>query len=195
MIDIGCGEGSLSAYALSQGANVVMIDISREALALATKNSFDIDCRDRNNVVVADGQHLPIRTNMIDIVVLSDVLEHMQAPEILLLESRRILKTNKGVYLIIPNAFGFYALTLDLLDTIICRLKRRVPHHVHQFTQSKIMKLLEQFKFRLDACEEFKISQIVVFNMEIKLPKLLQEYLSPWRKLFCDEWMLWALKE
>lgn len=195
IVDLGCGEGSFSALASSKGAIAIMVDWSREALTLAARNTLNPDQQCENHAILADAQNLPIKTAAIDVVVLSDVLEHIQTPESLLNEANRVLKSGRGLYLVLPNAFGFFSLTLDLIDRAICQLKRKIPHHVQQFTKRKITQMLSQSEFEIAGCKAFKVSQIVFFNKEIKLPRIVHGYLSIWRKFFWDEWMLWAVKK
>lgn len=93
VLDIGCGQGELSHLARRRGHRVVGIDMNPP--------QFELD-----EFIAADiSQGLPIgEDRQFDIVVLADVLEHMQDPLRLLLEARRHLAPDGRILVSLPNA-------------------------------------------------------------------------------------------
>src|SRR4051794_3358563 len=73
LLDLGCGDGAMARRLLGQVPDIraVGIDVSYRALARSTGAGL--------HVVQAqlDGQALPIASGMIDVVVLTQVIEHM----------------------------------------------------------------------------------------------------------------------
>ena len=62
----------------------------------------------RPNTKVADGKHLPFKTNTFECVVLAEVLEHQTAPFEFITEAYRVLKDD-GIFLITtPNPLGVF---------------------------------------------------------------------------------------
>lgn len=195
VLDAGCGEGFMSAQAALEGANVIMMDISREALELAIQNAHTFNTGDKVNAIVADVQNLPLINNAIDVIVLSDMLEHVSNPAAALIEANRALSKGQGLFLVVPNAFGFYEMTVDLIDKGISKIRRRLPNHIHRFTRAKISYLLQKCGFEVVHHRSFEIKQLVIFKKVICFPRILHWCLKPWRVVFCDELVLWARKK
>lgn len=80
-LDIGCGQHPLGTVAL------------------------DIDTKNKKADVFADPQRgLPLKSEIFDSVVLSDVLEHVKVPEKVISESMRVLKKSGTLLITIPNS-------------------------------------------------------------------------------------------
>ncbi|MBF0439712.1 MAG: class I SAM-dependent methyltransferase [Magnetococcales bacterium] len=90
ILDIGCGDGALSAMLARQGFEVFGIDTSDLAIQLAKKMTsaigLSIDFR------VASTYELPWPAASFDAVLSSDVIEHVAQPERMLHEIHRVLK-------------------------------------------------------------------------------------------------------
>ncbi len=78
----------------------IALDIDLEALEEARKRDKTL------SLVVADLEHLPIRTDCIDLVWNSSTLEHLPAPEAALDEMVRVTKNKGKVFVGIPNVCG-----------------------------------------------------------------------------------------
>ncbi|MFH0863677.1 MAG: class I SAM-dependent methyltransferase [Candidatus Gottesmanbacteria bacterium] len=97
IVDLGCGVGYGSAL-LSDIAPVIGIDISNEAIAYAKKNYG-------KNVVFETGDinKLKFTNNEVDVVCAFEVIEHIEKPDKLLYEVKRILNNNGQFFLSTPN--------------------------------------------------------------------------------------------
>jgi len=92
VLEIGCSGGPLLGLLASEGfRHVCGIDLSGPALDLCRRRGV-------STVVCADGVNLPFNDNVVDVLVASDVLEHIQEDREALLEWRRVLK-EKGIVL------------------------------------------------------------------------------------------------
>lgn len=97
ILDAGSGEG----FTLNQikknkiGKSYQGVDISGEAVKLANKNfpSF--------NIVNGDIYKLPYKDNSFDLVICSEVLEHLKEPEKALKEIIRV--SNKNIVISVPH--------------------------------------------------------------------------------------------
>lgn len=91
VLDIGSGRGGYS-YALNKsGAHVISLDIDNKKTAVGNKR-----------FVNADAAKLPFKSNCIDIVFCSSVIEHLRKPKDMLLEIKRVLKNGGICYLSFP---------------------------------------------------------------------------------------------
>lgn len=97
ILDIGCANGLFGKELEKLGGKVTGIDISEKAIKLAKKNISEAKVVDLN-----EGK-LPFADNSFDTIVASEVLEHLFAPEELLKEIKRILKSDGVAVITAPN--------------------------------------------------------------------------------------------
>ncbi len=98
VLDIGCGRGEMVLYCAKKGAIATGIDYSKEAIVLAKsiqkKKSKNI--QKKTNFFVMDGKKLKFKDSFFDLVILTDVAEHLYSEEldIMFEEIKRVLKEN-----------------------------------------------------------------------------------------------------
>ena len=77
VLDVGCGNGSVSGAFLQRGCTVTGIDISEEGVAIARQ----LHPHARFEVLPADDRLLAnLREDPFDLIVSSEVVEHLYAP-------------------------------------------------------------------------------------------------------------------
>ncbi len=97
ILDIGCSDGSFGSNLTKQGANVYGVDISPLAAKLAKKKLEDTFVVDVNN------QKLPFSAKYFDLIIASEVIEHLFDPKFFLSEVNRVLKDNGSFIITTPN--------------------------------------------------------------------------------------------
>ena len=109
ILDIGCGTGRhVTAAMRFPKAMVVGADINIDE-AVAAKNRLNTDQKFRSHgdgkgeIMVADICGLPFRDNFFDIVVCSEVLEHIQHHKTAISEIARVLKPGKDLVVSVPR--------------------------------------------------------------------------------------------
>lgn len=104
ILDVGCGD-ALLIFMLNFSTNrfeYYGIDISTLDIAFAKKLKKALKA-DNVTLFVGNVEKLPFQDSSFDIIICSEVLEHLEHPEICLREIKRVLK-NKGTALIsTPN--------------------------------------------------------------------------------------------
>jgi SAM-dependent methyltransferase len=99
ILELGCRAGNLTQhYAL--GNRVTGVDIDRNALKL-----FEERLGFRGHWVDLDSEPLPFANAAFDVVILSEVMEHLRFPQKVLGEIARVLRPDGQMVGSVPNAF------------------------------------------------------------------------------------------
>lgn len=99
-LDIGCGVGTSLVFCRNLGCRCLGFDISERAIYLARKNiSSEIQ------VMVADGENLPFRNNVFDIVSSLGSIEHFPSVEKGLQQLSNVIKPGGLALFVVPNSF------------------------------------------------------------------------------------------
>jgi SAM-dependent methyltransferase len=96
VLDNGCGPGHEIAE-LSRLGPVIGCDLSFDALKLCREQGRAV-----GRVACANGERLPFQSERFDVVILHDVLEHMEHDAEALRECRRILKPGGWLVISVP---------------------------------------------------------------------------------------------
>ena len=87
VLDVGCGGGLLANHLARAGHEVVGLDASPEALAVAARHDETASVRWRTG----DACALPLEAARFDAVFAMDFLEHVERPELVIAEASRVL--------------------------------------------------------------------------------------------------------
>jgi len=181
ILDIGCGSGLLSEF-LTEKNRVYGIDIVKknvdDALARGLRASrCDIE------------KGLSFKSNEFDVILCTEVLEHLQNPDIVIKEIHRILKRKGEVFITVPN---FYSLTYRILILKGRHKGIEYPHllartHIRNYSIQGLTELLE-------SCElTVKKSRGIGF-FPLKEGRLLH-FFEGRAKTLCDNMLILAEKE
>ncbi len=102
VLDIGCNTGILLIPLLEKGVDIVGIDISKSDITKARKKLRKAGFL-TNKALVADAKDLPFKAGTFDIVLLSDILEHVDKPKLVAKETLRVVKRRGLIYATVPN--------------------------------------------------------------------------------------------
>ena len=96
ILEIGCSSGPLLKLLVSQGySQVVGIDNSKEAIRLCKERGF-------KKVYLKDGAKPSFKSEQFDVVIASDVLEHIQDDKRAIKGWQRILKKGGFIICFVP---------------------------------------------------------------------------------------------
>lgn len=102
ILDVGCGSGAILIPLWENGYQAVGVDPEPADLygRLASLESLE---RFRKSVICARGEALPFHSGVFDIVICSEVIEHVQRPELILNEIHRVLKPGGALCITVPG--------------------------------------------------------------------------------------------
>lgn len=105
VLDVGCGVGYAASLLSDAGLGVAGVDISETAIALARERLPGAEL-----VPARPDGRLPWGDGAFDGLVCLGVLEHVPAPEGVLAECRRVLRTGGTAVFVVPNSRSPYFL-------------------------------------------------------------------------------------
>jgi 2-polyprenyl-3-methyl-5-hydroxy-6-metoxy-1,4-benzoquinol methylase len=145
VVDVGCGDGGASLFAVRQGAEVVAIDIDpatierlgqrmREEQEQLGPNIQRRSCR----AVVSDCNPIPLPDGYATTVLAMEVLEHVDDPRAFLAELARIGKPGARYFLSVPHA-----LSEAVQRKIAPASYWAKPNHLRVFEQDELQDLVQ----------------------------------------------------
>ena len=126
ILNLGAGTGD-EISVLREYGKIYAIDINKDALKLIPKNL----CFEKK---VADACNLPYKSNFFDIVVSSEVLEHIKDDAKAVSEAKRVLKKNGYLIFTVP-AFQLLYSSHD-----------KALEHKRRYNKRRLSKLLSGFR-------------------------------------------------
>src|SRR4051812_32132541 len=107
VLDIGCGGGFLSNYLGQLGHEVTGLDVSLDALRVASAH----DHSGAVHYMRGEALELPFADSSFDVVCAMDFLEHVEDPERAIAEAARVLKPS--------GMFFFHTFNRNLLSWLV----------------------------------------------------------------------------
>jgi len=148
ILDVGCGDGFATGVAAQRnpGHRFAGLDWSASSLAKAA---------DRGIAVLRAGidASLPVRSGSVDVVVMSEVIEHLVDTDSAIEETYRVLKPGGTLLLSTPNLAAWYNRALLALGvqpvfsevslrSVFGRPGSQVAGHLHMFTRRALVEFL-----------------------------------------------------
>lgn len=125
VIDIGSGSGHGSQI-LSGFKDYVGVDIDTESVEIANTLYGSTKVR----FVQADATAIPLEGGIADVVICFETLEHVNHPELIVQEAKRLLKPE-----------GYFIFSTPDRDNYNAALFEANPFHVHEMTKLEILEL------------------------------------------------------
>jgi 2-polyprenyl-3-methyl-5-hydroxy-6-metoxy-1,4-benzoquinol methylase len=186
ILDCGCGEGFISLELSSRGANVLGIDLSSNKIRMAKK------LEKRTNApnvafIIADAENLPFKEGAFDLVVLSEVIEHLPKPNVCLNGLDFILAENGKVYVTVPknNKLVFSRLKKKKREDKISINIDDPSHfdpHIQSFSRKEFLVCLKECGFVTDKTKGIMFpmpSQLTFVLKWLAVMKFVNRVLTP----------------
>lgn len=153
LLEIGFGSGVMLRAAARAGWNVEGVEISRTATEHARAEGFKVFCGDLSDARYADAYF--------DVVIASELLEHVEDPRRVVTEMARILRPGGLLWATTPNIKGLSSRMLGLNWTTVS------ADHLHLFSKKGVTDLLRtagfhRVKINTQGVDPFEIWQALV---------------------------------
>lgn len=142
LLDLGCGTGEFLSKAQNYYQKILGIDLNYAALAACWHKNIP--------VLASDAQKTPLNSHSFDIVRAQNILEHLDKPESLIIEAKRILKKDGFLIIHVPSHFSTLYPVTNFWDDYT---------HVRPFTKKCLQRLLSDFGLEIIFCKGYTLGR------------------------------------
>ncbi|MBU0978565.1 class I SAM-dependent methyltransferase [Patescibacteria group bacterium] len=140
VLDIGCGVGPISFYLANQNHQITGIDIAQQAIKSANQTKRGLGIRNVK-FMIGDISQMKL-TNSYDLIILSEVIEHIVDDKLLLHQISKYLNKN-GRFIITTPSTNAPLYKLGLLNDFDQRVG-----HLRRYSPSSLNKLIVESGFK-----------------------------------------------
>ncbi|HZR67217.1 MAG TPA: class I SAM-dependent methyltransferase [Terriglobales bacterium] len=156
VLDLGSGVGNFVVACRNHGVQAFGVEPDRIGQGSKLSSLQIAGKRLDGAFAAATGEQLPFRDSTFDLVVLDQVIEHVQRQKAVLAEALRVLKPAGAMYVACPNYLRFYEphykifffpLIPKFLGSLYLRFRNRDPVMLGQLTYTtngRVRKLLQR---------------------------------------------------
>jgi ubiquinone/menaquinone biosynthesis C-methylase UbiE len=155
ILDIGCHSGLFTKEIVNQNNNIQVygIDISRSAIKQAKKRI------PAGHFFHGDAHKLPFNSAYFDQIFCLEMLEHVEHPEQVIAEMKRVLKKNGTGVILIPTDSKLFAVIWFLWNTY----SRVWTHtHIQSFNDRTLTQLLEKAGLNITRMKKTHLSMLLL---------------------------------
>jgi ubiquinone/menaquinone biosynthesis C-methylase UbiE len=146
LLEIGCGAGNLLLQATSRGSYPVALDLSMQALKFVRSRLEEAQSGEEAPggfaCIQALGEALPLGDESFDCILMSEVIEHLEAPQNSVCEAVRILSSGGRLLITTPNYRSFWPLMEWTVDCLNMAPKMAGEQHISRFHLSSLKQIL-----------------------------------------------------
>jgi 2-polyprenyl-3-methyl-5-hydroxy-6-metoxy-1,4-benzoquinol methylase len=146
ILEVGCGAGNLLLQAAVPGSYPLALDLSMQALTFVRSRLQEAASAARAPggfaCTQAIGESLPLAGASIDCVLMSEVIEHLETPEVSLREAVRVLRPGGRLLVTTPNYRSFWPLMEWAVDRLNMAPKMGGEQHISRFHPASLRELL-----------------------------------------------------
>lgn len=157
ILDIGSSDGTFTNIVLkhTKADKIIGIDVLPQTVSYA-KRRF---ARSKKlSFLVADAHKLPFKDEEFDVVVCLETLEHVENPQQVLSEIKRVLKKSGYLVVLVPSENLLFRMGWPIW--VRWRGKVWKDTHIHQFTGGQIVGLIKQSGFKIEKNHKFILGML-----------------------------------
>ena len=154
LLEIGCGAGNLLLQATVKNSYPVALDLSMQALAFVRSRLEEAKSSGESPsgfaCTQAIGECLPFADRSFDCILLSEVIEHLEAPQISIREAVRVLRSGGRLLITTPNYRSFWPVMEWVVDRLNMAPKMAGEQHISHFDPSSLQKMLTELGLTIE---------------------------------------------
>lgn len=168
ILDVGCGSGLNSKKLSFYNHDITGVDISYEAIKKYKKNKF-------KGYVADVTKGLPFKKNTFDIILCSEVIEHVVDTNTFLSELNRVLKKKGQLFLSTPNSSFWVYRLFSIFGRTLSEVQH--PGHVRFFSKKSLVNSIIECKFKIQFIHSRKMFIIIPYDLSfLKYFGFVREY-------------------
>ncbi len=146
LLEIGCGAGNLLLQATVHGSYPFALDLAMQSLTFVRsrlqKTESGPEAPSGFACTQAVGEFLPLADGSFDCILLSEVVEHLEAPQISIREAARVLRPGGRLLITTPNYRSLWPLMEWAVDMLNMAPKMAGEQHISHFYPSSLKQML-----------------------------------------------------
>ena len=174
IVEVGCGAGLLLEHLAPLAQMKIGVDINTQALTFLSNRFGQLNQKGLFFPISAFGEMLPFADNYFGGLILSEVIEHLHDPKLILQEAYRVLRPGGWCYLTTPNYCSFWPVMEKILDISGLTPRMSGAQHVNLFNQKKL----------IDHLKSWQIELVTSFY-----------FFSPFLSIFSEKSGIWLLRK
>jgi ubiquinone/menaquinone biosynthesis C-methylase UbiE len=158
VLDIGCGDGSLSLPLLPSCGELTLLDISSNMLDLARRR-IPAECAGKVRMINGGflGSSLPSKS--FDLILCVGVLAHVDSPADVIAEVTRLAKPGATIILEFTDSFHFWGVPVVLYQKIL-KLLRPEPYALNRLHRREVLEFCRQNHLAVSALYRYGLPPI-----------------------------------
>jgi ubiquinone/menaquinone biosynthesis C-methylase UbiE len=153
VLEIGCGAGNLLLQATVAGSYPLALDLSMQALTFVRSRLEEarsgVEAPSGYALTQAIGERLPLADESFDCILLSEVIEHLEAPQHSIREAARVLRPGGRLLITTPNYRSFWPVMEWLVDRLNMAPKMAGEQHISRFHSSSLNRMLRELGLQI----------------------------------------------
>ncbi|MEH6590846.1 MAG: methyltransferase domain-containing protein [Halioglobus sp.] len=147
VVDVGCGVGQYSNFCARLGAQVTAVDIQADKLASLSANLPE-SVTGSITGIVSNCDPIPLPDDCADLIICTEVLEHVPSPEDLCREMLRIVKPGGKLVISVPDDRSE-----QLIKEVAAPAYFQEPNHIRIFSRESFTRLILESGLEIERTE------------------------------------------
>jgi SAM-dependent methyltransferase len=154
VLEVGCGAGNLLLQATIPGSYPIALDLSVQALTFVRSRLEEAKSGAEPpsgfGCIQGIGESLPLEDATFDCVLMSEVIEHLETPQVSIREAVRVLCPGGRLLITTPNYRSFWPIMEWSVDRLNMAPKMAGEQHISRFHASSLNKMLRELDLEIE---------------------------------------------